>query len=108
MDQNLHQQLMPTCPRGTTSNNFTFLDQNPQSSNKLDNSFFVQILNQRGILPIDQALARDPQTSAIVKQLARSATLFNTKLASAMVKLQALDVLIGNQGQIRKTCSSFN
>lgn len=109
MDPILRKQLQPTCPKGTTSNNnSTFLDQNPQSSNKLDNSFFVQILNQRGILPIDQALARHPQTIAFVQQFARSATLFNNKLASAMVKLQALDVLTGNQGQIRKTCSRIN
>ncbi|XP_021728240.1 peroxidase 57-like [Chenopodium quinoa] len=108
MDPDLRQQLMPTCPKGTTSNNSTFLDQNPQSSNIVDNSFFDQILEQRGILPIDQALARDPKTTLFVQQFAQSASLFNSKLASAMVKMQALDVLTGSQGEIRKTCSSFN
>ncbi|XP_021858063.1 peroxidase 44-like [Spinacia oleracea] len=108
MDPILRKQLQPTCPKDSNSNNIAFLHQNPKSSNILDNSFFVQILNQRGILPIDQALARDPQTIGFVQQFAQSGSLFNTKLASAMLKLQALDVLTGNQGQVRRTCSRFN
>ena len=108
MDPNLRKNLMLTCPRGSASNNVAFLDQNPQSSNKVDNSFFGQIMRNRGILPIDQALARDPNTMAIVNQLSLDANIFNTKLADAMIKLQALDVLTGNQGEIRKVCSKFN
>lgn len=109
MDPNLRKQLMLACPKGSsTSNNVAFLDQNPQSSNTVDNSFFGQIKRNRGILPIDQALARDPNTSAVVKQLSLDANIFNIKLASAMIKLQALDVLTGTQGEIRKVCSQFN
>ena len=109
MDPNLRKQLMLACPRGSsTSNSVAFLDQNPQSSNKVDSSFFGQIKRNRGILPIDQDLARDPNTSAIVDQLSLDANIFNSKLASAMIKLQALDVLTGTQGEIRKVCSKFN
>ncbi|XP_021853659.1 peroxidase 57-like [Spinacia oleracea] len=108
MDPTLRNQLKQTCPKNANSNNVAFLDQNPQSSNILDNSFFDQIVKQRGILPIDQDLARDPQTSAFVLQFAGDRSLFNNKLASAMVKLQALDVLTGSKGQIRKTCSRIN
>uniref|UniRef100_A0A803KV71 Peroxidase n=1 Tax=Chenopodium quinoa TaxID=63459 RepID=A0A803KV71_CHEQI len=108
MDSTLRTQLKPVCPKGMGSNNVTFLDQNPSSSNIVDNSFFDQIVKQRGILPIDQALARDRQTKDFVQQLAQNPNAFATKLASAMVKLQALDVLTGNQGQIRKVCSKFN
>ncbi|KAL2944311.1 Peroxidase 57 [Bienertia sinuspersici] len=108
MDPNLRRQLIPTCPKDTRSNNFTFLDQNPQSSDIFDNSFFDQILKQRGILPIDQALANDPQTRGFVLQFARNADLFNDRLATVMVKLQALEVLTGNQGEIRRVCSKVN
>lgn len=108
MDPNLRRQLMPTCPQGPIANNFTFLDQNPQSSNIFDNSFYDQILKRRGILKIDQELARDPQTRGFVLQFARNPALFNTKFVSAMIKLQALDVLLGDEGQIRKVCSKVN
>uniref|UniRef100_A0A803LVC6 peroxidase n=1 Tax=Chenopodium quinoa TaxID=63459 RepID=A0A803LVC6_CHEQI len=106
MDSNLRQQLRLTCPRGTASNNFTFLDQNPQSSSKFDNSYFDQLLKGRGILPIDQALSRNPLTSGFVRQFAQNGALFNTKFVRAMIKMQALDVLLGDQGQIRKGCDA--
>ena len=108
MDPSLRRDLIPVCPKGTTTDNFAFLDQNPESSNVVDNSFFVQILNQRGILVFDQVLGRDPTTIGFVQELAANGTLFNVELAQAMVKLQALDVLTGDQGQIRKVCSRVN
>ena len=108
MDKNLRQQLMLTCPpNGAKPDNVAFLDQNASSWYKLDPSFYNQISRNRGILPIDQALARDSRTSFFVKQLS-DANVFNTKFANAMIKLQALDVLTGNQGQIRKVCSKFD
>ncbi|KMT08450.1 hypothetical protein BVRB_6g141270 [Beta vulgaris subsp. vulgaris] len=108
MNSTLREQLIPVCPQGAGSNNFTNLDQNPQSSNTVDNSFFDQIVKQRGIIPIDQALARDSQTKEFVEQLAQNPNIFTTRLSTVMIKLQALDVLTGNQGQIRKVCSKFN
>ncbi|XP_021860242.2 peroxidase 57 [Spinacia oleracea] len=108
MDKDLREELKPVCPQNAGSDNFTFLDQNSESSNIVDNSFFQQIVKQRGILPIDQALANDPQTSGFVQQLAVNPNMFATRLTTVMVKLQALDVLTGNQGQIRKVCSKFN
>ncbi|KAK9734559.1 hypothetical protein RND81_04G148300 [Saponaria officinalis] len=80
----------------------------PRSSNRVDNSFFTQIVKQKGVLPIDQELARDPQTQAIVQQLSLNATLFNIELANAMLKLQALDILTGEQGEVRKVCGRVN
>ncbi|KNA14471.1 hypothetical protein SOVF_107260 [Spinacia oleracea] len=108
MDADLRRQLSLTCPKGTTADNFAFLDQNTQSSNIFDNSFFDQILKGRGILPIDQELARDPQTSAFVLQFARNPNLFNAKFANAMVKLQSLGIHTSDHGEIRKVCSQIN
>ncbi|XP_021765150.1 peroxidase 57-like [Chenopodium quinoa] len=108
MDPTLREQLSETCPQGQFSNNFALLNQNPQHSGKVDNTFYNQILKQRGILSIDQALANDPLTKATVVQLSLNATLFNVALANAMVKLQAVDVLTGDQGEIRNVCSKFN
>uniref|UniRef100_A0A803MXT0 peroxidase n=1 Tax=Chenopodium quinoa TaxID=63459 RepID=A0A803MXT0_CHEQI len=108
MDPTLREQLSETCPQGQFSNNFALLNQNPQHSGNVDNTFYDQILKQRGILSIDQALANDPLTKATVVQLSLNATLFNVALANAMVKLQAVDVLTGNQGEIRNVCSKFN
>ncbi|KAH9621369.1 hypothetical protein KSS87_002019 [Heliosperma pusillum] len=109
MDLNLRNHLISTCPENTLVNsNFTLLDQDPQRLNTVDNSYFNQIINRRGVLPIDQELARDPTTQVFVQQFSLNATLFSIELANAMVKLQALDVLTGNQGEVRKVCRSVN
>lgn len=108
MDQSLRKKLMGTCPSGTLTNNPTPLNQKPGHGDTVDNSFFGQLLKNRGILAIDQALSRHTTTNGTVLELSSNATLFNIKLASAMLKLQAVEVLTGNQGQIRKVCGKVN
>ncbi|XP_074310343.1 peroxidase 57-like [Silene latifolia] len=114
MDESLRWKLIEKCPQYETSTEAVLLDQggggyaNYYSNDKFDVSFFHQILQQRGVLTIDQALARDPSTAGIVASFANDQGLFNAKLAQAMRKLQAVDVLTGLNGNIRKVCSKFN
>ncbi|XP_072962534.1 peroxidase 57-like [Typha angustifolia] len=95
------------CPKIGGDNNMVFLD-DPSSSLKVDNSFYKQLLQNKGILPIDQALALDPATKRIVQQLAANPTQFLTQFNQALVKLGAVQVLTGTQGQIRKNCRRRN
>uniref|UniRef100_A0A2N9ISN9 Peroxidase n=1 Tax=Fagus sylvatica TaxID=28930 RepID=A0A2N9ISN9_FAGSY len=83
------------------------LDQNPLSSFIVDKSYYGQILAHRGILQIDQELALDPLTQATVTTIANGYD-FNTKFGQAMVKLGAVQVLTGTQGEIRKSCRAIN
>ncbi|KAK9734564.1 hypothetical protein RND81_04G148700 [Saponaria officinalis] len=110
MDNSLRQKLLYTCPQYQNSTNVAFLDQSVDYTFKdeYDNYYFQQILNQRGVLPIDQAIARDPSTVGTVVKFANSLSTFNAKLADALLKLQAVDVLTGYNGNIRKVCSKFN
>ncbi|XP_073002504.1 peroxidase 57-like [Typha latifolia] len=95
------------CPKIGGDNNMVFLD-DPSSSLKVDNSFYKQLLQNKGVLQIDQALALDPATKPIVQQLAANPTQFLTQFNQAMVKLGAVQVLTGTQGQIRKNCRRTN
>ncbi|KAL9235428.1 hypothetical protein vseg_010186 [Gypsophila vaccaria] len=108
MDPSLRQKLIPICPQYGTSDNEVFLDQGEPHVEKIDVSFYSQTLSQRGLLIIDQDLARNPSTNTTVRDFVNDPTSFNTKLAEAMVKLQAVDVLTGVKGNIRKVCSKFN
>ncbi|KAK9734562.1 hypothetical protein RND81_04G148500 [Saponaria officinalis] len=111
MDENLRQKLMQTCPQNdVASDNEAFLDQSEEIPHieKFDISYFSQILSERGLLPIDQAIGRDPSTNTTVSDFVKDPTSFNTKLAQIMVKLQAVEVLTGVNGNIRKVCSKFN
>ncbi|KAL9235427.1 hypothetical protein vseg_010185 [Gypsophila vaccaria] len=110
MDESLRQKLIYTCPQYQNSTNVAFLDQSVDyyNADKFDNYFFTQILKQRGVLPIDQALAHDSSTVGTVLKYAQYPSTFNADLAKVMVKLQRVKVLTGNDGNIRKVCSKFN
>ncbi|KAG7575870.1 hem peroxidase superfamily [Arabidopsis thaliana x Arabidopsis arenosa] len=73
-----------------------------------DNAFFGQIRARRGVLQLDQRLATDEATSSVVAQYAADNDLFKRQFAIAMVKLGAVNVLTGEDGEIRTNCWEFN
>ncbi|KAL3530376.1 hypothetical protein ACH5RR_009698 [Cinchona calisaya] len=95
------------CPQNAVVDNTANLDQNPLSSLNVDNSYYWQIKLNRGVLQIDQELALDSATKDIVTSIAKGFD-FSTKFGQAMVKLGAVQVLTGTQGQIRSSCSAVN
>lgn len=86
---------------------FVFLD-SPSSVLTVDNSYYNMLLEGKGILPIDNALAFDPNTANIVKTLAGNNGYFLDLFGKAIVKMGMLGVFTGNQGQIRHVCSKTN
>ncbi|XP_072963508.1 peroxidase 57-like [Typha angustifolia] len=94
------------CPRFSSVDNIVFLD-DPSSVLTVDNSYYKQLLQNKGILPIDQAIAMDWSTAWIVQLLANT-NLFPNLFNQAMVKLGAVQVLTGQQGQIRRDCRRTN
>ncbi|XP_027069855.1 peroxidase 60-like [Coffea arabica] len=95
------------CPQNATVDNTVNLDQNPLSSLIVDNSYYKQTKLNRGILQIDQQLALDPLTKDIVTAIATRFD-FSTKFGQAMVKMGAVEVLTGSQGEIRSSCRAVN
>ncbi|GAB4824680.1 hypothetical protein Ancab_007545 [Ancistrocladus abbreviatus] len=73
----------------------------------IDNSFYKQIVPRRGVLQIDQELALDPKTKPTVQRLANAPD-FATRFGKAVVKLGAVGVLAGTQGEIRRSCRAIN
>ncbi|KAL2944308.1 Peroxidase 60 [Bienertia sinuspersici] len=108
MDTNLRLRLRQVCPRGPPADNSILLNQDPSNNNTLNNGFYGQLINNRGVLHLDQLLSRDPSTANIVSELAQNSTLFNIRTAQVMIKLQAVEVLTGDEGEIRNVCGRFN
>ncbi|XP_043717995.1 peroxidase 60-like [Telopea speciosissima] len=106
MDPSLVSILRLSCPQNATKDNTVSLDQNQLSTNLFDNSYYGQLLRNRGILQIDQELALDPQTRVTVMSLANGSN-FTILFGQAMVKMGAVEVLTGTQGQIRKSCRAI-
>lgn len=107
MDPSLLVSLRRICPMNSARDNAVNLDQDPASSLRVDNSFFKQIMMRRGILQIDQDLATNSLTKATVAKIATGDD-FNAKFGEAMVKMGRVQVLTGNQGEIRKSCRAVN
>ncbi|XP_021773672.1 peroxidase 57-like [Chenopodium quinoa] len=109
MDLSLLNKLRKVCPQNQdTTNNIALLNQDFTNNNTLNNRFYGELIGNRGVLKLDQELSRDPASSAFVSALSQNSTLFNIRKAEVMIKLQAVEVLTGSQGEIRKVCSSFN
>ncbi|WOL18979.1 peroxidase 57-like [Canna indica] len=102
MDPNLVSVLKARCPQRSTVDNSVVLDQ--ATPNNVDNSYYKQIMAKKGILRVDQNIALETVTNGTVKALATGALNFPTLFGNAMVKMGAIQVLTGTQGQIRKYC----
>ncbi|XP_049386086.1 peroxidase 44-like [Solanum stenotomum] len=111
MDPKLVKKLFRLCNTSkppTTLNDVprTFLDQN--TSFIVDNQYYNQILKKKGILKIDQELALDKLSAPIVAGFAKNGNAFRKSFAKSMVKMGNINVLVGDDGEIRKNCRVFN
>ncbi|XP_015170966.1 peroxidase 21 [Solanum tuberosum] len=74
----------------------------------LDNIYYKNILNKKGLLIVDQELVTDPNTSPFVVKMAADNNYFHQQFARAMLILSENNPLIGDQGEIRKVCRYVN
>ncbi|WVZ12691.1 hypothetical protein V8G54_017221 [Vigna mungo] len=75
----------------------------------LDNLFFKDMVDKRRTLLItDGHLIEDDRTRPIVEQMAADPNLFPKRFPEVMLKLMSLNVLTGNEGEVRKICRSTN
>ncbi|PON43206.1 Plant peroxidase [Parasponia andersonii] len=75
---------------------------------QLDNKYYVELRNHRGLLTSDQTLQSSGSTSKMVLKNAHYGSLWAAKFAKAMVRMGSIEVLTGSQGEIRKFCSVVN
>lgn len=75
----------------------------------LDNLFYKNLVEKKKALLItDSNLITDQRAYPIVEQMAADEALWQKKFADAMVKLSSMNVITGNDGEVRKTCRSTN
>ncbi|WOK94939.1 hypothetical protein Cni_G03644 [Canna indica] len=106
MDPALVSFLRSRCPQKSTANSVIALDQATPAV--VDTGYYKQILAKRGVLKVDQNIASAASTNATVKALANGGLSFPALFGKAMVKMGAVQVLTGSQGQIRKSCRFVN
>lgn len=105
IDPSFNDKLSNTCP-SSDSPNTAVLD--VRTPNVFDNLYYVNLVNRQGVFISDQDLFSDSRTKGIVTDFASNQKLFFDKFVNAVLKLSQLDVLTGNQGQVRAKCSVAN
>lgn len=75
---------------------------------KFDNMYYRNLKNGLGLLASDQAMADDPRTQPIIDLYASNETAFFNDFSKAMEKVSVLQILTGNQGEVRHRCDQFN
>nr|AFK48200.1 unknown [Lotus japonicus] len=105
MDKTLAKNLTATCPAQNSTNTANLDIRTP---NVFDNKYYLDLMNRQGVFTSDQDLLSDKRTKGLVNAFAVNQTLFFEKFVDAVIKLSQLDVLTGNQGEIRGRCNVVN
>ena len=74
----------------------------------IDNNYYKNILQHKGLLTVDEELATDPTTAPYVQKMADDNEYFNEQFSRAVLLLSENNPLIGDQGEIRKDCRFAN
>uniref|UniRef100_A0ACD5WPY1 Uncharacterized protein n=1 Tax=Avena sativa TaxID=4498 RepID=A0ACD5WPY1_AVESA len=98
-------QLKLTCPALNTDNT---TNNDIRTPNVFDNKYYVDLLNRQGLFTSDQDLHTDARTKPTVTKFAVDQAAFFKQFVFSMVKMGQINVLTGNQGQIRNDCSVPN
>ncbi|KAJ1386551.1 Secretory peroxidase [Sesbania bispinosa] len=101
--------LRSICPVTGRDNKFAPLDF--QTPKRFDNHYFINILEGKGLLGSDNVLITEDFDGKITEQVwayASNEELFFDSFAKSMIKMGNINVLTGNEGEIRRNCRFVN
>lgn len=105
LDKTLAQNLKNTCPNANSGNTANLDIRTPAT---FDNKYYLDLMNKQGLFTSDQDLNIDSRTKGLVNDFAVNQGLFFEKFVNAFIKVSQLNVLVGNQGEIRGKCNVVN
>lgn len=89
-------------PAGSGDNNLAPLD--VKTPTNFDNSYYRNLINQKGLLRSDQQLHNGGSTDSLVEKYSKNPKSFDADFAAAMIKMGDISPLTGSKGEIRKNC----
>ncbi|KAK9138334.1 hypothetical protein Sjap_008928 [Stephania japonica] len=93
--------------RAHTSNTST-VPMEPATPNTLDNLYYKQVMDHKGLFGSDNELLSSSVTAKLVRDNAKFGAVWAAKFGSAMVRTGNIGVLTGEEGEIRKNCRVVN
>ncbi|MFS7922606.1 putative peroxidase [Helianthus anomalus] len=79
----------------------------PNSSLSFDSDYYQALNQHKGLFVSDAALLTNSQSASVAKLL-ENPKLFFAQFALSMVKMGAVEVLTGRQGEVRTNCRVVN
>ncbi|XP_062183827.1 peroxidase 18-like [Phragmites australis] len=108
MNTDYANELIRACSVNGTVSAGTAVDCDSGSASVFDNRYFGNLLDGRGLLRTDAVLVQNATTRAKVAEFAQSQDSFFASWADSYARLTSLGVKTGNDGEIRRICSSVN
>jgi len=109
LDPTYAAYLKLRCPTPNPDPNAVLYARNDRKTPMIiDNNYYKNILQHKGLLTVDEELATDPRTSPYVKKMAADNGYFNEQFSRAVQLLSENNPLTGDQGEIRKDCRYVN
>ncbi|KAL7105050.1 hypothetical protein ACP275_07G021400 [Erythranthe tilingii] len=105
LDPTYGEFLKRQCP--TPANPATTVGMDPNSTLTFDSHYFSAVNRNQGLFQSDAALITDPTSAGIVTRF-QSPKAFFGQFRLSMVKMGAIQVLVGDAGEIRKNCRVIN
>ncbi|XP_015897646.2 cationic peroxidase 1 [Ziziphus jujuba] len=106
IDSKFAKSLKSKCSSGGSGTALSPLDVSTPTA--FDNSYYKNLLSQKGLLHSDQQLFSKGSTDSQVIAYSNNVGSFRTDFANAMVKMGNLSPLTGTSGQIRTNCRKVN
>jgi len=100
--------LRRQCPANPTPANDPTVNQDVVTPNALDNQYYKNVLAHKVLFTSDAALLTTPATTQMVLDNANIRGLWEDKFKKSMVKMGAIGVKTGYQGEIRRNCRVVN
>ncbi|XP_062209258.1 peroxidase 2-like [Phragmites australis] len=100
--------LRRKCPANPTPANDRTVNQDIFTPNAFDNQYYKNVLAHKVLFTSDAALITTPATAKMVRDNAYIPGWWEAKFVKAFVKMAAIEVKTGHQGEIRKNCRVVN
>lgn len=80
----------------------------PYSQHQMDSRYYKELLTNKALIESDHKLAKEPRTRNVMNKLVDDQEGWLAKFTTAIKKLGEVEVLTGDQGEIRKQCRAVN
>jgi peroxidase len=107
MNATYGRSLRRRCPAAAGRQD-RMVDLDPKTELLLDNQYYKNVQTREVLFTSDVTLISQNDTAALVDLYASNRTAWGLRFAEAMVKMGNLDVLTGDQGEVRCFCSRVN